>query len=85
MNADRKAKYQWGQRVESVPDLYNDGSCPQWPLQELRVCAGAHGEIVRAGHTCREWRAGISGRVYRRPGGGLPERGDHAAMTGNGK
>ncbi len=46
----REAKYEWGQRVTAVADLFNDGSHPDVPLDALLVAEGAAGEIVQIGH-----------------------------------
>lgn len=43
------AKYQWGQRVKTLADLYNDGSFPESPADALLVRAGSSGEIVQVG------------------------------------
>jgi nitrogen fixation protein NifZ len=52
MTEARDPRYQWGQRVTAVHDLYNDGSYPNQPLQALLVRAGDPGEIVQVGtHT----------------------------------
>lgn len=45
----RQPKYQWGQRVRALADLYNDGSYPEQPPQALLVRAGDAGEIVQVG------------------------------------
>lgn len=45
----RTPKYQWGQRVRALADLYNDGSYPEHPPQALLVRAGDAGEIVQVG------------------------------------
>jgi nitrogen fixation protein NifZ len=46
------SKFQWGQRVQAVLDLYNDGSFPECPADALLVRAGDNGEIVQVGtHT----------------------------------
>jgi len=42
-------KYQWGQRVSAVSDLFNDGSYPEAPEDSLLVAAGETGEIVNVG------------------------------------
>ena len=42
-------KYQWGQRVQALLDLYNDGSFPECPPEELLVRLGDAGEIVQVG------------------------------------
>lgn len=45
-------KYQWGQRVQALLDLYNDGSFPECPPEALLVRVGDAGEIVQVGtHT----------------------------------
>lgn len=47
----REPKYRWGQTVVAAIDLYNDGSLPDAPAQDiLLVVAGGPGEIVRVGH-----------------------------------
>lgn len=46
----REAKYEWGQRVTALVDLFNDGSHPEVPIDELLVAEGAAGEIVQIGH-----------------------------------
>jgi nitrogen fixation protein NifZ len=48
----RLPKYQWGQRVKTLIDLYNDGSFPDTPAEVLLVKLGDIGEIVQVGtHT----------------------------------
>jgi nitrogen fixation protein NifZ len=48
----REPKYQWGQRVAAVLDLYNDGSFPDQPPEALLVRVGDTGEILQVGtHT----------------------------------
>jgi nitrogen fixation protein NifZ len=42
-------KFQWGQIVSAVSDLYNDGSYPEAPADALLVEAGEKGEIVNIG------------------------------------
>jgi nitrogen fixation protein NifZ len=45
-------KFQWGQRVQALLDLYNDGSFPECPAEALLVRAGDSGEVVQVGtHT----------------------------------
>jgi nitrogen fixation protein NifZ len=45
-------KFQWGQRVQALLDLYNDGSFPECPAEALLVRVGDNGEIVQVGtHT----------------------------------
>lgn len=47
----REPKYQWGQPVVAAIDLYNDGSLPDAPAEDiLLVAAGGPGEIVQIGH-----------------------------------
>lgn len=45
----REPKYQWGQRVHAVIDLYNDGSYPEQAADGLLVRSGEPGEIVQIG------------------------------------
>jgi nitrogen fixation protein NifZ len=48
----RLPKYQWGQRVKALIDLYNDGSFPDAPEKGILVNLGDTGEIVQVGtHT----------------------------------
>lgn len=42
-------KYQWGQRVRALIDLYNDGSYPDQPPNALLAKVGDVGEIVQIG------------------------------------
>ncbi len=45
-------RFQWGQRVQALLDLHNDGSYPECPPDELLVRSGDTGEIVNVGtHT----------------------------------
>ncbi|QTN23214.1 nitrogen fixation protein NifZ [Rhizobacter sp. AJA081-3] len=47
----REPKYQWGQPVVAAIDLYNDGSLPDAPQEDiLLIVAGGPGEIVQIGH-----------------------------------
>ena len=46
----REPKYQWGQQVTAATDLFNDGSHPEVPENELIVAAGTAGEVVQIGH-----------------------------------
>lgn len=47
----REPKYRWGQPVVAAIDLYNDGSLPDAPQEDiLLVVAGGPGEIVQIGH-----------------------------------
>jgi len=45
----RSPKFEWGQQVSAVLDLYNDGSYPGAPADGLLVAAGETGEIVNVG------------------------------------
>jgi len=48
----RAAKYEWGQRVRTSVDLYNDGSFPGCAEGDLLAAIGELGEIVNVGmHT----------------------------------
>lgn len=49
MSDPEAPKFQWGQPVQTVVDLFNDGTFPDWPSDALLVRAGDHGEIVRVG------------------------------------
>jgi nitrogen fixation protein NifZ len=52
MMEPRLPKYQWGQRVKALIDLYNDGSFPDAPEKGILVSNGDTGEIVQVGtHT----------------------------------
>jgi nitrogen fixation protein NifZ len=42
-------KFQWGQHVQALQDLYNDGSFPECPAEVLLVQVGDNGEIVQVG------------------------------------
>ncbi|HEX5783163.1 MAG TPA: nitrogen fixation protein NifZ [Burkholderiaceae bacterium] len=42
-------RYAWGQAVRAAIDLYNDGSVPDVPEDELLIAAGGPGEIVQIG------------------------------------
>lgn len=42
-------KFQWGQRVQALLDLYNDGTFPECPEETLLVREGDAGEIVQVG------------------------------------
>lgn len=46
----RAAKYQWGQRIVTTADLFNDGSYPELEPEALLVGTGTQGEIVNVGH-----------------------------------
>jgi nitrogen fixation protein NifZ len=43
-------RYEWGQRVQTAADLFNDGSYPDRPLAALLVKSGEAGEVVQVGH-----------------------------------
>ncbi|MBI1175237.1 MAG: nitrogen fixation protein NifZ [Sideroxydans sp.] len=45
----REPKYQWGQPVNAVIDLINDGSFPDAEDGALLVASGTRGEIVQTG------------------------------------
>jgi len=48
----RIPRFQWGQRVKALTDLYNDGTFPDAALEALLVKVGDVGEIVQVGtHT----------------------------------
>ena len=48
----RIPRFQWGQRVEALSDLRNDGSFPDAEIESLLVAIGSIGEIVQVGtHT----------------------------------
>ena len=44
-----KPRFEWGQRVRAVTDLFNDGTYPERPFNALLVGAGDAGEIVQVG------------------------------------
>lgn len=46
----REPKFQWGQRVTALIDLFNDGSYPEVPVDALLVAEGTAGEVVQIGH-----------------------------------
>lgn len=43
------AKFQWGQPVWALVDLYNDGTLPDAPEDALLIVAGGPGEVVQIG------------------------------------
>lgn len=45
----REPKYQWGQRVQALIDLRNDGTYPDQSADALLVQSGERGEIVQIG------------------------------------
>lgn len=46
----RTPLYQWGQKVSTEADIFNDGSYPDHEPEALLVAAGSIGEIVQVGH-----------------------------------
>ncbi len=46
----RIPKFQWGQPVSAVIDLFNDGSYPDREPEVLLVSRGSRGEVVQVGH-----------------------------------
>lgn len=46
----REPRYQWGQRVQALCDLVNDGSHPGFAPDAILAGAGTAGEIVNVGH-----------------------------------
>ena len=46
----RQPLFAWGQPVIAAVDLYNDGSHPEVPEDQLLIAAGGPGEIVQVGH-----------------------------------
>ena len=42
-------KFQWGQRIRTLQDLFNDGSYPDRPTDALLAPKGTVGEIVQVG------------------------------------
>ena len=44
-----KPRFEWGQRVKAVANLFNDGSYPERPSNALLVGTGDEGEIVQVG------------------------------------
>lgn len=49
MSGSAQPRFQWGQPVRSVVDLFNDGSYPNWPEDALLVQSGDRGEVVQVG------------------------------------
>ena len=43
------AQFEWGQRVQALVDLRNDGSYPDQPTDGLLAAAGSRGEVVQVG------------------------------------
>ena len=52
-------RYEWGQRVQTAADLFNDGSYPEQPSEALLVQSGEAGEVVQVGH-----HTGLGTTVY---------------------
>jgi nitrogen fixation protein NifZ len=46
----RTPMYQWGQKVSTEADIFNDGSYPHHEPEALLVPAGSAGEIVQVGY-----------------------------------
>jgi nitrogen fixation protein NifZ len=46
----RTPLYQWGQKVSTEADIFNDGSYPDHEPEALLVAAGSAGEIVQVGY-----------------------------------
>ena len=46
----RLPRFEWGQQVQAVEDLFNDGSYPDAEEGALLAPAGSIGEIVQIGH-----------------------------------
>jgi nitrogen fixation protein NifZ len=52
MSEARTPRFDWGQRVTAVDNLFNDGSHPDGDAQQLLVSEGSAGEVVQVGlHT----------------------------------
>ncbi|MFT4174319.1 MAG: nitrogen fixation protein NifZ [Rhodocyclaceae bacterium] len=49
MHSTLDAKYRIGQPVAARIDLFNDGSHPSVPDEQLLVSAGTRGEVMRVG------------------------------------
>jgi nitrogen fixation protein NifZ len=49
MNIPDKPRFEWGQRVQAMTDLLNDGSYPERASDALLVSTGAMGEVVQVG------------------------------------
>jgi nitrogen fixation protein NifZ len=43
------ALFDWGQQVQALVDLRNDGSYPDQPVDGLLAAAGSRGEVVQVG------------------------------------
>jgi len=42
-------RYEWGQRVQALTNLFNDGTYPEQPADILLVSEGEEGEVVQVG------------------------------------
>lgn len=49
MNTPRMPRYDCGQPVAALADLFNDGSFPDQPPEVLLVGGGTPGEVVQVG------------------------------------
>lgn len=49
MKESAKPRFEWGQRVQSAVDLFNDGTFPEQAADALLVKEGEEGEIVQVG------------------------------------
>lgn len=49
MSDPKSPKFQWGQPVQTIDDLFNDGSYPNSPADALLVKRGDRGEVVQIG------------------------------------
>ena len=49
MSAAMDPRFDWGQKVLATQDLFNDGTYPEQPADELLVRKGDTGEIVQVG------------------------------------
>ena len=49
MTEPAEPRFQWGQRVRALIDLYNDGSFPECPADALLARTGDAGEVVQVG------------------------------------
>lgn len=49
MSEANAQKYQWGQTIAALVDLYNDGSYPDSASDAMLVASGSQGEVVQVG------------------------------------
>jgi nitrogen fixation protein NifZ len=49
MIGPEEPQFRWGQPVQTVIDLFNDGSYPNLPADALIVTCGEIGEVVQVG------------------------------------